>query len=289
MVSSRLYRRFKINLALLFTLTCFLYPKNSLSELSTSSSINDYIVQVVKSYPTDGTHKYSWPKKDADGKDLYDGVTQDIYYDGIKYSPNAEYRIPNVRILRGDGNGSAYCCGLTLEVFLKAMDKYNSSYFQQLSIAGDAITKSGIRWGRSIQGGGWLYADENVCCIFSPIKGLDTTNFSNFKNLWFCPGDNAMGPGEALMTFGMGTMVTDWNQAQFGDFVQIWRWNGSGHSMVFVDWIKNSTGTITGLKYWSSQKKTNGIGYNTEYFAETKGIDRKRTFICRVTDPQTWK
>src|SRR5208283_4408476 len=117
-----------------------------------------------------------------------------------------------------------------------------------------------------------------------PIKGLDTTNFSNFKYHWFCPTLKSAGPGEALTTYGMGTMVTDWNQAQFGDFVQIWRWNGSGHSMIFVDWVKDSTGTITGLKYWSSQKKTNGIGYNTEYFAETKGIDRNRTFICRVTD-----
>lgn len=254
----------KWNKVILFIIVCLLFPKVSFSEFSTPSTMNDYVVQVVKSYPTDGTHKYSWPKKGQDGKDPYDGVTQDIYY---PEQTNHDFYQECI-VLHGDGKSSAYCCGLTLEVFLKAMDKYKLAH---------------ARGGAGVG----IFRPEDYY-MFSPIKGLDTTNFSHFKYLWFCPTSKSAGPGEALTTFGMGTMVTNWNQAQFGDFVQIWRWNGSGHSMIFVDWVKDSTGAIIGMKYWSAQGSTNGIGYHTEYFGDSKGIDRKRTFICRVTDPSTW-
>ena len=216
-------------------------------------SMNDYVMQIVKSFPLDGTYKYSWPKK-SEGKDPYDGVTQDIYYQGEK-------------IMRGDGNKDSYCCGLTLEIYLKAVNKYNLSNESKK----EAVEHSPAQY-----------------VIMNPIKGLDTTNFSNFKYLWFCPNFNSEGPGEALTSYGMGTIVKDWNQAEAGDFIQLWRWNKSGHSAIFINWVKDSTGNITGFKYWSSQGQ--GIGYRTEYFGDSgRSVDRKRFFLARLTEPDTWK
>src|SRR5438477_240987 len=79
----------------------FLFTMNLKSETKNkdSKTINDYVVEVVKSYPTDGTHKYSWPKKGADGKDPYDGVTQDIYYDA-NYSHGIGQDIATIMELR---------------------------------------------------------------------------------------------------------------------------------------------------------------------------------------------
>ena len=47
--------------------------------------------------------------------------------------------------------------------------------------------------------------------------------------------------------------------AQPGDFANIsWR-NGGGHSVVFLDWERDRAGR-RGMRYWSSQTGTNGIG-----------------------------
>lgn len=49
-----------------------------------------------------------------------------------------------------------------------------------------------------------------------------------------------------------------------GDFVQLWRKNSSGHSVVFAGYLKNSEGVITGLCYWSSNQETNGFAHRCE-------------------------
>lgn len=49
-----------------------------------------------------------------------------------------------------------------------------------------------------------------------------------------------------------------------GDFVQIWRKNASGHSVVFSGYLKNTAGLITGICYWSSNQATNGFAHRCE-------------------------
>ena len=88
---------------IIFSLVCFcvLFSctlcKSSVSNVANSPenvSMNDYVMRVVKSFPTDGTCKYWWPKKGG-----YDGATQDVYFMGHK-------------VMRGDPEKKkrCYCC-----------------------------------------------------------------------------------------------------------------------------------------------------------------------------------
>ena len=71
--------------------------------------------------------------------------------------------------------------------------------------------------------------------------------------------------------------------ARRGDFAQIWRNNGSGHSVVFLDWVRED-GAIVGLRYWSTQPATDGIGERVERFDGERGVDREQIWLARVGD-----
>ncbi|QDS97126.1 hypothetical protein [Adhaeretor mobilis] len=87
----------------------------------------------------------------------------------------------------------------------------------------------------------------------------------------------------ALKKLGIGKAVKA-EEAQPGDFVQFWR-KKSGHSVIFLEWVVKD-GKQVGLKYRSSQPKTNGIGDNVEYFSDSQikgaSIDRSRCHLCRL-------
>lgn len=131
-------------------------------------------------------------------------------------------------VLRGEPQARTFCCGLTLEVFL------------------DAWTK-------------WVESNPDAAKVLTPA------NFDRFRREWFVTAVNGSGPLEALETLKIGRRVTD-GEVRAGDFVQHWRTNESGHSAVFLGWIRNPDGEIIGMNYWSSQESTNGIGERCEYF-----------------------
>lgn len=92
----------------------------------------------------------------------------------------------------------------------------------------------------------------------------------------------------ALVEQQLGHAV-EHDDARPGDFAQYWRTNGSGHSVVFLDWVVDE-GMVIGFKYRSSQKSTNGIGDRTEYFSDAADptnpvgkVDRKRFYIARLS------
>lgn len=69
-------------------------------------SLNDQIVEMLESYPTDGTHAYLWKGGGTTGH------TRDLYYlDSL--------------LARKQKGGTTFCCGLTFEVFLRVMQEYN--------------------------------------------------------------------------------------------------------------------------------------------------------------------
>jgi hypothetical protein len=90
----------------------------------------------------------------------------------------------------------------------------------------------------------------------------------------------------ALEKLGIGKPVTI-KDAKAGDFLQLWRTNTSGHSVVFLEWVTDG-GRPIGLKYRSTQTSTNGIGDRTEYFAGFAGkkgsVDPKRLYFGRLID-----
>jgi hypothetical protein len=166
-------------------------------------------------------------------------------------------------MLRGEAKGRTFCCGLTLEVFLDA-------------------------W---VQ---WVAANPDAA------KSLTPASFAEFRRQWFVTALNGPGPAAALELQKIGRRIEE-SEVRAGDFVQLWRVNESGHSAIFLGWIRNAEGTVIGMNYWSSQETTNGIGERCEYFdlPETREEEaregttihkplmvRERVFFARVEPPR---
>lgn len=88
----------------------------------------------------------------------------------------------------------------------------------------------------------------------------------------------------AVGKLGIGRQVSP-EEAQPGDFVQFWR-GRSGHSVVFLGWVRDKDGNPTGLKYRSTQGSTDGIGNKVEYLnnseAGSGSVDPDRVYFARL-------
>lgn len=116
------------------------------------------------------------------------------------------------------------------------------------------------------------------------LDGFDVSTVKKLQQNWY--GSNeASAETQCLMALeklGLGKGVT-LEQAMPGDFVQFWRNNKSGHSVIFLSWVKDSTGKITGIKYRSTQKLTDGIGDRIETIgAGEKDINSERVYVVRL-------
>ena len=131
------------------------------------------------------------------------------------------------------GNKASHCVGITFEVFFRAMQERN----KDLGIAVD------------------------------DFNGMNWDNLFDFVMNWYA----ASGPKRtnnivtAVERYGVGTGINRLEDVRAGDFIDINRTNGTGHTVVFLNWIKDGE-RIVGLRYWSSQPSTRGINYNEEYF-----------------------
>ncbi|HNT34305.1 MAG TPA: hypothetical protein PKH07_04830 [bacterium] len=187
-----------------------------------------HVLNVVESYPTDGTHKYWWPKDE-----VWAGVTRDIRY-------------KREVVAKGDPQGRCYCCGLTWEVFMRAVEQYNKRHWRNVL----------DHWTR-----------EEV---------------DDFRKKWFGSDGNKECLRNAILSYKIGREITNKDEARRGDFVQLWRANGSGHSVVFDSWIRSETGEIGGMKYWSTQPASSGIGYATETTKGPKALLLDQTYVMRI-------
>ncbi|MDZ4861631.1 MAG: hypothetical protein SGI88_21880 [Candidatus Hydrogenedentes bacterium] len=152
-------------------------------------------------------------------------------------------------ICTGDAQRRCHCSGITWEVFMRAIDEYNR----------DRADKALHTW--------------------------TPKDVKNFQFLWFGSDGNKHCLENAVLTYGIGNKIADPADARPGDFVQFWRGNGSGHSCIFQEWVRDGNGRITHLKYWSAQKKTNGIGFNQETVGDERGIILDQVYIVRVGKP----
>lgn len=92
------------------------YAREEMIADDSENSLNPYVMKVVESYPLgvpNTTYPYhcSWKPREYD---LYNGVTQDMYYKGLV-----------VAKAYPDGSRCSYCCGFTFEVFIRAMKLRN--------------------------------------------------------------------------------------------------------------------------------------------------------------------
>jgi hypothetical protein len=94
----------------------------------------------------------------------------------------------------------------------------------------------------------------------------------------------------AMQRLGIGKPVKSIAAARPGDFVQLWRTDKSGHSVVLVELVREGE-RVVGLRYRSSQKSTDGVGERDEFFSDVEGrqgrVDRRRTYAGRLDRGRT--
>jgi hypothetical protein len=90
---------------------------------------------------------------------------------------------------------------------------------------------------------------------------LDAVALLAIKRSWFVAGADRTGPVAALVPRGLAVEVR-LEDAQAGDLAQLWRRNGSGHSVIVL--------AVEGrrLTYWSTQASTGGVGERNETIHE---------------------
>jgi hypothetical protein len=120
------------------------------------------------------------------------------------------------------------------------------------------------------------------------LAGKTADELRRFQKQWYGSTEESAERQCALAVeeLGVGREVKRLEDAEPGDFVQLWRTNKSGHSVVLLELVRDDEGRVIGLTYRSSQKSTDGIGDRTEYFADAQGregqVDRGRTHIARL-------
>ena len=118
------------------------------------------------------------------------------------------------------------------------------------------------------------------------LKDKRTEQIQSFQKEWYGATKESRETqcAYAIEKFGIGQHVAI-KDAKPGDFLQLWRKNKSGHSVVFLDWVV-ADGRPIGVRYRSTQTLTNGIGDRVEYFADTPGkkgpVDSKRLYFARL-------
>lgn len=149
---------------------------------------------------------------------------------------------------------TCFCCGITFELYMRSFAQIDED------LGGDGLLNS-------------MTVDDV----------LDLRRDWFVRDLW---GD---GPGVGFLNYGLGEPVLDWSDAQPGDPVQFWRFSGSGHSVIFVEWVTDADDIIVGIHYWSTQPSTDGVGYQTEYFG-TGGsdLDPAHFYLSRAWMPHDW-
>ena len=151
-----------------------------------------------------------------------------------------------------DGSRCSYCCGFTFEVFVRAMKL------------------------RNIQKG--LDPDD--------FNGMTFVDLFNALQLWYIEGK---GDSEqrAIVAYGLGQAIKDFEQVRAGDFLSYDTKPSGGHSVVFIEWLRDPDQKIIGFKYFSSNLSgTHGVGYGSGKFSDVnpngRGIVRSSLRIARV-------
>jgi hypothetical protein len=118
---------------------------------------------------------------------------------------------------------------------------------------------------------------------------LNTNNIKSIQKEWYgIPKESFETQCLYVLEKNKWGKKIQFEDAQPGDFVQFWRNNKSGHSVIFLGWERDSIGQISGLKYRSSQTKTDGIGDRSEVIGTgPKDLNLKRIYIARLEKSKT--
>jgi hypothetical protein len=121
------------------------------------------------------------------------------------------------------------------------------------------------------------------------LAKVSASKVRRFQQEWYGAADGSQDKqcAAAVVDLGIGREIA-LADARPGDFIAFQRTNNIGHSVVFLDWVRDTAGVIVGIHYRSSQPRTHGVADESEYFAENPNgsvqgeIDRRRTFVARL-------
>ncbi len=119
------------------------------------------------------------------------------------------------------------------------------------------------------------------------FEGKSFDEIKTFQKQWYGATQES---GETQSAFAMDVLgvghAVSHDDARSGDFGNFWR-GKSGHSIMFLNWITDGDGNRIGLRYRSSQTKTDGIGDHEEFFQGHGGhVDPQRIYLCRFNEPE---
>lgn len=173
-----------------------------------------------------------------------------------------------------EGTGKCYCSGHSLEIFLDAYQRWQ--------------VDNGVA--ESVQ--------------FGDLT-LDDMDLGNFYQYWYGWGvTNVPNAGDAFEYSGIGMNIyqDDWDKALTGDFLMFSRSNGTGHAVMFVNWVMDGDEYV-GIRYYGcngnadshpdpddpdNEHGVSGPSFATEYFKDHGGkVLPKYVFLGRAFDPGT--
>lgn len=113
--------------------------------------------------------------------------------------------------------------------------------------------------------------------VYGQHIDIAVSEMRKVQRLWYCAIGNRAGCREALTSVMQGQIV-NLSEAQPGDFLQLWRTTGSGHSVVYTGRDE------THLFYWSTQPSTKGVGYKSEILSKMSELHFVRPLEIRDED-----
>lgn len=202
-------------------------PKGTVDNSKVSSQQNNYDTS-LNSYVLDVIKTY----KLASNNYPYLLNTDYANYNGV--TENLVYQGKVLLKAHPSGKRYSHCTGITFEVFFKAMQERN----KKLGLSPD------------------------------DFNGMTFDELFDFVMSWYVADGNkaVQNVAKAVEKYGIGRRITNWEEARAGDFIDLSRENNTGHTVVFINWLRDKNGKIIGLNYWSSQESTGGISYKEEYF-----------------------
>ena len=171
-----------------------------------------------------------------------------------------------------DGEGSCFCTGHTLEILLLAVRKWQvANGLEETEPLGDLSFES-------------LHGGE----FYQHWQGYGVAV------------DASSATALAVAGIGYPLARDGWGAAQPGDFVNLSRTNGTGHSVIFVSWVRQG-GDIAGLRYFGCNsagdshpdpedpacaRRVSGPSFVTEMFTDYGGrVIPTLLYVGHVVDP----
>lgn len=89
---------------------------------------------------------------------------------------------------------------------------------------------------------------------------LNAATATSFRKLWFALERGMGGPADALVAFGLGQKIEKLEDAEPGDFIQVWFASGRGATGIFVG--SAETSATKNFYMWSALPAGAGIGFS---------------------------